>query len=269
MSRFRNRSDKMVAVAVVAAVLVVLHLVGVVPVVSGVVSSALMKVAAPAYGAGVALDDALTGEAADNCACAADVVTELDRIMAENAKLRSVVLENEELKAALSFRERGDDRAVLSRVVSESSDETFRGLVIDRGRDDGIAKGHPVIAGDGIMIGKISSVGRERATVSLLTDSQSRLAVSIQNGTGTLGVLEGDRGLSMSIFLIPQHENLAVGDAVITSGIEPGVRRGLAVGIIDKINIDTQDPFQSATVTPFAFSEHPVFVQVVIAEDGL
>lgn len=255
--------------AVVAAFLVVLHLVGVIPAVMSSVSSVLMRLAAPVYGAGVVVEDVLSGESDEGCACAADVISELDRIRAENAKLRSVLRENEELKSALEFQERDSDRSVVARVVSESTDETFRGLVIDRGEEDGIAEGQPVIAGGGIIIGKISSVGRRRAVVALLTDSFSKLAVSVQNGAGTLGVLEGDRGLSMSIALIPQHEKLSPGDAVITSGVEPGIRRGLAVGVIDAIHMDTQDPFQTATVEPFAVAEHPVFVQVVIASEDI
>jgi len=269
MSRPRNIGNKTVAVAAVAAVLVVLHLVGIVPAVASIISTSLLRLAAPAYGAGVALEETVTGDAAMDCPCGAGIAAELDRIRAENAKLQSVLLENEELKAALSFREREGDRAVLARVVSESTDDAFHGLVIDRGADDGIAKGQPVIAGEGTMIGKISSVGRNRATITLLTDTLSKLAVSIQNGTGTLGVLEGDRGLSMSIALIPQNERLSPGDAVITSGVEPGIRRGLAVGVIEKIYMQTQDPFQTATVSPFAVAKHPVFVQVLIAEEGV
>ena len=84
---------------------------------------------------------------------------------------------------------------------------------------------------------------------------------------GTIGVLEGDRGLSMAITLIPQSEKLAPGDAVITSGIEPGIRRGLAVGTIEKVNRATQDPFQSADVIPFRSLSHPVFVQVLLASE--
>jgi rod shape-determining protein MreC len=266
MARSRNLNNRTVAVAVVAAVLVVLHLLGVVSAVTASVSSALMRIAAPAYGAGVALEQALSEEGIEDCACAAELIAELERIKAENAKLHSVLLENEELKAAMDFQERSGDRVVMARVVSESTGETFKGLVIDRGSDDGVGEGQPVVSGDGVIIGKISSVGRRRAIVALLTDSLSKLAVSIQNGTGTLGVLEGDRGLSMSIALIPQHENLSPGDAVITSGIEPGIRRGLAVGVIDKIYADTQDPFQTSTVTPFLIAEHPVFVQILIAK---
>lgn len=255
--------------AAVAAVLVVLHLLGVTSAVTASIGGVLTRLAAPVYGAGVALDEAISDGAEDGCACAQDIRAELDRIRVENAKLRSVLLENEELKAALSFEERGSDRAVLARVISESSDETFRGLVIDRGGDDGIEEGQPVVTGGGIIIGKIGAVERGRSTVVLLTDSLSKLAVSVQNASGTLGVLEGDRGLSMSIALIPQHERLTNGDAVITSGVEPGIRRGLAVGVIDAIHMDIQDPFQTATVVPFEVAAHPVFVQVLVEEAGL
>lgn len=89
----------------------------------------------------------------------------------------------------------------------------------------------------------------------------------MQNATDTAGVLEGDRGLSMAIDLIPQAEQLSPGDIIVTSGIEPGVRRGLVVGTVEKISKRTQDPFQSAAVAPFSAGSHPSFVQV-LGDDG-
>ncbi|MBU1916309.1 hypothetical protein KKC47_04265, partial [Patescibacteria group bacterium] len=100
--------------------------------------------------------------------------------------------------------------------------------------------------------------------VLLLLDSASKLAVSIQGGTDTtMGLLEGDRGLSMTISLIPQDERISAGDVVITAGIEPGIKRGLIIGIIEQIHKDSQKPFQTALVEPFGQAEHPVFVQVL------
>jgi rod shape-determining protein MreC len=189
----------------------------------------------------------------------------IDGLEAENAKLLTLASENSALKAALEFVERGTDDVVTARVVYESDDNDARLLVLDRGSNDGIASGQPVITGNGIIIGKILTVRRQSSTVMPLMDTRSRLAVAAQNAQETLGVLEGDRDLSMSISLIPQTEELSPGDTVITSGLEPGIRRGLVVGTIEKVNRSTQDPFQSATVLPFSSTLHPLFVQVIRA----
>lgn len=248
--------------AAVAAVLLVLAASGALRAITAPLTSATLTATAPGYAAGSAVSRAIDALFAGDTDPAADGVV-IDSLRAENAKLRSLAAENEALKAALGFVERYEDDAVLARVVAETAADALKGIVIDRGTDDGIVPGQPVVAGDGVLVGKVFEARARSATVLLLSDSKSRVAVAIQNATDTIGVLEGDRGLSMSITLIPQTEKLSPGDIIVTSGIEPGIRRGLVVGSVEKVNKSTQDPFQSASVAPLRTSSHPVFVQVL------
>jgi rod shape-determining protein MreC len=258
----RSASRRNALLAAVAAVLLVLAASGALKAVTAPLTSATLNAAAPGYAAGSAVARAFDALFADGADPAADAVV-IDSLRAENAKLRALAAENEALKAALGFTERYKDDAVLARVVAETDADALKGVVIDRGTDDGIVPGQPVVAGDGVLVGKVFEARSRSATVILLSDSKSRVAVAIQNATDTIGVLEGDRGLSMGITLIPQTEKLSPGDIVVTSGIEPGIRRGLVVGVIEKVNKNTQDPFQSASVAPLRTSAHPIFVQVL------
>lgn len=190
-----------------------------------------------------------------------------EALLSENAKLKALVAENEALKAALGYVPPAGNAAVTASVVSETDSDVLHGLVIDRGFSDGISVGQPVVVGNGLLIGKIFETRRHSSTVMLLTDSHSRLAVSIQNGQDTLGVLEGDRGLAMSVKLVPQTEALSEGDTIITSGLEKFVPRGLIVGAVSKVERGDRDPFQSAVVEPFGRAGHPTFVQVLSGAD--
>jgi len=250
-----------VLAAGLAVLLIVLHLLGILSAVSGFVTSAIYRTAAPVHQIGANL---VSG---DRIECTDDTVTRLEQLMLENSKLRTLAAENAALKNALEFQEKEQGQVVLARVVAESVDVTNRGLVIDRGTDDGLKSGQPVVVGDGIIIGKVKSVRRQSATVLLLTDSVSKLAVSVQGGTGTSGLLEGDRGLSMMISLIPQSERLSAGDMVVTSGLEYGIRRGLVIGTVDQVHKDSQEPFQTAIVAPLLSAHHPVFVQVITSNE--
>jgi rod shape-determining protein MreC len=195
---------------------------------------------------------------------AAVLVRENEALKAETAKIRTLASEVEELKAALGYRERHADRLVVARVVAESADRAFVAMRIDRGSADGLTEGQEVIVGDGVLIGRVSGVGRYSATVMLLTDSRSRVAVSAGDVLETIGVLAGDRGLSMSVSLVPQSVTLNPGDVIVTSGLEDGIRRGLAVGVVDKVEKSDQAPFQSATISPFVTARHPSVVQVIV-----
>jgi rod shape-determining protein MreC len=190
-------------------------------------------------------------------------------LLQENAKLKTLVAENEALKAAMAYRDREPGELVLARVVYETDGDVLHGLVIDRGSADGLAEGMPVLTDEGVLLGKVFEVHRRGATVMLLSDTHSRLAVTVQNGADTIGVLMGDRGLAMRIDLIPQTEALQVGDTVVTSGLEPGITRGLLVGVLDRVDQNDESPFQSAVVTPFAGRSRPAFVQVMTSLEGM
>ncbi len=245
----------MVVGAVVIAALL-LFASGVFRPVTNAASMALRTIAAPLYSAGAAI----TRTAPNNA--------ELELLRIENAKLKTLITENAALKASLAFKEREGDDTVLARVISRTNQDIFHGLLIDRGADDGIVIGQPVVLENGVIIGKIFEIRPRIASVLLLTDIRSTLAVSVENATETTGVLEGDRGLSMVLSLIPQTEKIANGDQIITSGIEPGVRRGLVVGTVEKVNKETKDPFQSAIIAPFRTAAMPTFVQILRTSVG-
>ncbi len=192
-----------------------------------------------------------------------DLEQTLEQLRSENSQLKVLVAENEALKSVLGYRERQSEKTVLARVVFETDTDVIHGFVIDRGLEDGVSEGMPVIFGEGLIIGKIFEARQSTATVMSLTDSKSRLAVSFQNSDGTVGVLEGDRGLATQIRLIPHSEKVMVGETVITSGLEPGIRRGLLIGAVESVDLGEQDPFQTAVVVPMGFRTKPTYVQVI------
>ena len=263
----RTKSRVRIA-ALIALPLVVLAATGVLKPVTDPVVGLVLKTAAPAYAAGAKVQAAFSRFFAEDRRDLETLAKAVESLRTENAKLRELAVENEALKGALEYRERASDTALLARVVSETDKDVFHGLVIDRGSDDGVRPGLAVIVNDGIIVGKVFETRSRTSTVLLLSDTKSRLAVAVHNASETVGVLEGDRGLSMAIDLIPQTENLSPGDIIVTSGIEPGVRRGLIIGTIEKVSKRTQDPFQSATVVPFSSAAHPPFVQVLVSEIG-
>ena len=51
-------------------------------------------------------------------------------------------------------------------------------IAVDKGMDDGIVSGMPVVAGDG-LVGRVVQASRKRATVLLLTDPNSGASVRL------------------------------------------------------------------------------------------
>lgn len=203
-------------------------------------------------------------EVFDRHGTTADLEREIERLTMENAKLKTLEADNAALKTALGYAEQGGIRGTVARVLSESAEQDGeRAIILDKGMRDGIVPGQPVVSASGVVIGKITRAKNHAATCLLLTDSRSRLAVAVQNGDETVGVLQGDRGLAMEVTFIPQSTTISKGDTVITSGIEPAVRRGLVVGTVQSVHKNSQDPFQTATVDPLPSARYPIFVTVL------
>lgn len=197
----------------------------------------------------------------------AAIRTERDTLVVENARLRIQANEAEELRGMLSYRERSRQRLEPARIIGRSGDLAIQAIMIDRGSDDGIKPGMAVIVGDGFYIGTIRKIAPRTAVVLLALDGRSRIAAAIQNGTRTIGYVEGGRGLGMALRLIPQDEKVESGQLVVTSGLDPAVPRGLIIGRVERVSREPQEPFQTAVISQIVAAERNATVAVVIPED--
>lgn len=188
---------------------------------------------------------------------------ERDALVLENARLRGTAQEAEELRSLMAYRDRSGAQTVAARVIGRTVDLGLDGLLIDRGADDGVGEGMAVVAGDGFYLGVVRKVGPTTAVVLLGTDSRHRVAAMLQNGTRTVGYVEGGRGLGMAMRLIPQDERVDAGQLVVTSGLDPTIPRGLVIGRVERVTRAPQEPFQTAVVSPMVAADRQSAVAVV------
>ena len=162
-------------------------------------------------------------------------VLNYDDLEAENAQLRRQLedLRGKTASAEDADRERqelleienleyvGNIPTVAARVVSTLSnfDQT---LQIDRGRDEGVAKGMPVVTGAG-LVGRVVNVSRTRSTVLLLNDPQSNVGIRLTKSQ-EVGIATGrGRGRALGASLIAPDAAVSVGEVVVTSGLQNSV----------------------------------------------
>lgn len=187
--------------------------------------------------------------------CAANQETE--------AQLKSLLIENTELRNQLNFKPKPNWRRVGADVIGRESTALQQIILINRGSDDGITIGQPAVSGNGILIGKIIKTNPDSAAVLLLTDNQSKIAATTLNQSQSLGVIEGGNGLSLRMKFIPRNETLAVGESIITSGIEKNMPRGLLIGTVAVIENESYQPFQQAILSP-ALENSKIFALTII-----
>lgn len=174
--------------------------------------------------------------------------TELARAVAENAQLRDQIDNSTDVGEQLRFLKPRQLQSTFSQIIGKSPTIEHETLLLDRGSADGVHKGAPVIVGEGILIGKILSVSANTSVALLITDGQSRIAALIQNEQRSPGEVLGERGIGLRMDLIPRQDSLAVGDTVVTSGLEPLIPQGLVIGRIAELTTKTGGIFHEALI---------------------
>jgi len=173
---------------------------------------------------------------------------ERSELLAQVADLRKLEEENSDLRELLAFSKREKKPPILAKVIASEPGAGAHTVLLDMGSDEGILPDMPVVAGDGVIVGRIFKLTRSTATALLLTDTRSRVGASALNDGRTQGVVQGKRGLSLEMRLIPQNEPIAPGDIVVTSGIEPQVPRGLVIGRVQQVESQEKNPFKTAII---------------------
>lgn len=188
---------------------------------------------------------------------------ERDELLVEIARLRKAGEENAELRALLDFAERERQTPVAAHVIARTPQSGRHTVLLDKGEEHGLAVDMPVIVGNGILVGKIFRVERTTSLALLLTDTRSHVGASVQNAGSTLGVVQGKRGLSLEMRLIPQNQEIGPGDIVVTSGIEPLVPKGLVIGRVREVETEERSPFKRAVLESPADLERMEVVAVL------
>lgn len=172
-----------------------------------------------------------------------------DDVEEENHRLRHRVAELEgdigghadleaELRAVLEATDidyLGDVERVSARVVVDRRTDIERIVEIDKGADDGIVAGMPVVTGRG-LVGMVELVNGNRSVVRLITDVDGAVGVRGRNGLGlAVGGRDGTLHLEASPELAESIRLGAVndGERFVTSGVDRSLfPAGIPIGTL-------------------------------------
>jgi rod shape-determining protein MreC len=166
----------------------------------------------------------------------------------ENHRSKEVTLAFDRLKQLLQFREKNFPSMIGAEVIGQDPSSWFKSVTIDKGERDGVKKGMAVISPAGV-IGQILKTAPHYATVLLITDYNSAVD-SIVQGTRAKAIVEGKGENRCQLKYLLRTEEVAVGDAVVTSGMAGNFPKGLMVGEIKKVDKKGYGVFQYAELAP-------------------
>jgi rod shape-determining protein MreC len=145
------------------------------------------------------------------------------RLSAENAELRD--LSKLVSEPAISF--------VTARVIADSGGAYARSVMVNAGRDNGVARGQAAMTGEG-LVGRVAEVGSRAARILLITDLNSRVPVVV-DGTRQRAILAGDNSARPSLRYVDSG-TIRIGDRIVTSGQGGVFPPGLPVGVVASVD---------------------------------
>ncbi len=113
-------------------------------------------------------------------------------------------------------------------VLADSGSPFRQSVLLNVGARDGIRDGWATMDGIG-LVGRISGVGQTTSRVILLTDSNSRIPVTVQP-SGQKALLSGDNSAAPPLEFLDKQDLVRPGDRVISSGDGGVFPAGLLVG---------------------------------------
>ena len=179
-----------------------------------------------------------------------ELEAEVSDLQAQVIQLQQQVGETTVLAALVDFAQANPENQYKGAAVIGRDPSPFKHyVIINRGSNDGIRRGMPVVTDQG-LVGRIDAVIADASRVQLITDPASTVNVRLQNAekeASLNGSVTGDLKLDM----IPQDTSLQSGDLVLTSGLGGGYPPNLIVGQVgNRIRTNDVDLFQQATVQP-------------------
>ena len=208
-------------------------------------------------------------------------IKELESLREENEELKKTVdeltirvndlttdkYELAELRQLMSLDERYSDYPTVgARVIGKDAGNWYSTFLIDKGSNDGIKVNMNVMAGSG-LVGIVTSVGPNWATVRSIIDDESNISAMVLNTSDTMivtGDLEMYANGSIKFTELRDEDNeVSPGDQIVTSQISSKYLPGISIGYIKEINNDSNNLTKSGYITPVVDFEHLDIVLVV------
>ena len=179
----------------------------------------------------------------------AELQAEVSQLQAQVIDLQQRVNETEVLRALVDFsRSNPESTYHAAAVIGRDPSPFLHYVVINRGSNDGIRRGMPVVTNQG-LIGRIDAVIADAARVQLITDPASSINVHLQNADAE-AVLIGSVTGDVSLDMISQDVSVEPGDLILTSGLGGGYPPDLIIGQVVSIRSLDVELFQQAVVQP-------------------
>lgn len=208
------------------------------------------------------------------------VLVERTALVKDNNQLRSssIILErkvqqmmvlraeNIRLRELLNASAHVDDDVQLAELIGVNPDPFQHQVILDKGTEDGVFVGQPVLDAGGIM-GQVVEVSIYTNRTMLVTDGRHALPVEVvRNGMRAIALGKGSHE-ELDITHIPDNADIRVGDMLVSSALGERFPYGYPVARIVSAERDSGRKFMIVKAKPLAKLNNSRYVLMVGKEE--
>ena len=162
--------------------------------------------------------------------------------------MKEVSLENERLGKLLKFKKSLRYKTIVAKVIARDTTDWRSAIIVDKGRSLGIREHMPCVTTKG-LIGSVAEVGFASSKVMLITDPNSKIGVVLESSRES-GVLVGSSQGACRVIYLSLDADIKKGEKVLTAGFSAFFPKGLVVGEVTEVGIETPGLYKYAIVNP-------------------
>lgn len=196
----------------------------------------------------------------------AAMTAELAILKRKLQQMGALAAENVRLRQLLNSAKIISDRVLVAELVSVSPDPLLHSVALNKGAEDGVYVGQPLLDAHGLM-GQVTEVGQHQSRALLITDATHALPVQV-NRNGVRAVAEGVGDLyRLELRHLANTVDIREGDLLVSSGLGQRFPVGYPVAEVISVSRDPGQPFAKVDVRPKAQLNRSRHVLLVFGEE--
>lgn len=157
-------------------------------------------------------------------------------------QLTALETENKNLRELLSASEQIDDRVLVTSVIAIDPDPFSQQVLINKGGEDGVFIGQPVLDAFGLL-GQVIDVMPYSALVMMIADPNHAIPVQV-NRNGVRSIAVGTGSLTqLELTHVPTTADIVAGDLLVSSGLGERYPKGYPVATVTSVENIPGQPF--------------------------
>lgn len=181
----------------------------------------------------------------------ADIDT-IQKLSKDNVRLSAELQDYRRIKDQLGTPAFDTMKKIPAAIVSRPIDTLTSQYIINKGIQDGVTEGAPVVVMGSVLIGFTKELSAHTSTVQTLFARDTSVTVETvstdEGSSSARGLLQGKFQTSLEMNTIPRDAQVSVGQQVVTSNKDTAIPYGMVIGTIASLEKPENAAYQLAVV---------------------